>query len=104
MTKYYSSPPVTQEERETIATYDDINDTWSIYTNVRKHITKLLKIFTEEECTSIGKDSNGRIVEISIDGATHSQVSFRNKPKPMSEEQKAAMADRLQKARENKSS
>lgn len=34
----------TSEERETVCTYDNVTDLWTVYTCVQKHITKLMKI------------------------------------------------------------
>lgn len=92
------------EERETIANYDEMNNTWSIYTNVRKHITKLTKIYGEDGFDKVVKNENGTIVEAWVEDASFEQVSFRNKSKPrvMTDEQRKAAADRLSKARSNR--
>lgn len=88
-----------QYEQETICNYDYMEDSWSIYTNVRKHITRLSKVIGEERFDMISRSSDGRITEVHIDGLKHSQVSFRKESKPMSEERKAQAAENLRKAR-----
>lgn len=90
---------LTRDERETVCIYEEATNTWSIDTSVRKHITKLLRIFSEDECSRIDRAEDGRIIGVLIEGAGHSQVGFRNKPKPIPEEQRKAAAERLAKAR-----
>lgn len=85
------------EERETIPVYEEITDSWSVYSNVRKHITKLMKIFSEDEITKVTVNENGTVLEIWIDNASFEQVSFRSKSKPrnMTDEQRAALSERM---------
>lgn len=90
---------LSKDERETVCVYEEATDTWTIDTTVRKHITKLLRIFDENEIDVIERADDGRIIGLTISGAGKSQVSFRNKPKPMSEEQRRAAAERMQAAR-----
>lgn len=89
--------PVTREEQETIANYEYETDTWNIYTCVQKHITKLFKIFDESDCSKIWRNDEGRILAIEINGASHEQVSFRNKSKKkeLTEEEKKVIAERF---------
>lgn len=93
--------PVPREEQETIANYEYETDTWNIYTCVQKHITKLFKIFDESDCSKIWRNEDGRILAIEIEGASHEQVSFRNKSKKkeLTEEERKAIAERLQRNR-----
>lgn len=93
--------PVPREEQETVCVYDYELDSWSLYTCVRKHITRLTKIFSEDEIDRVFKDDSGRIVAIQIDDVDPSQVSFRNKSKKknLSDEEKREIADRMKKAR-----
>lgn len=104
MDKRISKESIPLEERETMTNYEEITDTWSIYSNVRKHITKLTKIFSEDEISKVTVNENGAITEIFIEGASFEQVSFRNKSKPrvMTDEQREEAAERLRKARLNK--
>lgn len=104
MDKRISKESIPLEERETLTNYEEITDTWSIYSNVRKHITKLTKIFSEDEISKVTVNENGAITEIFIEGASFEQVSFRNKSKPrtMTDEQREEAAERLRKARLNK--
>ena len=94
--------PVPGEEQETVCVYDYELDSWSLYTCVRKHITRLTKIFSEDEIDRVFKDDSGRIVAIQIDDVDPSQVSFRNKSKKknLSDEEKREIAERMKKARE----
>lgn len=103
MEKYSVNETASKEERETIAVYEELTDTWSIYSNVRKHITKLTKIFGEDGFDRAGVDDDGRLMEVSKDGVEHGQVSFRNKKKPMSEEQRAKAAERMRKMHQDNS-
>lgn len=103
MKKYSVNETAPKEERETIAVYEEMTDTWSIYSNVRKHITKLTKIFGEDGFDKAGIDDDGRLMEVTKDDVDHGQVSFRNKKKPMSEEQRAKAAERMRKMHEDKS-
>ncbi|MCY7156708.1 hypothetical protein [Streptococcus gallolyticus] len=51
------------EERETIIRYDELENSWYLESNVRKHITKILK--TEEVFESVDKElENGRVVSV----------------------------------------
>ena len=104
MEKRISTESIPLEERETLANYEEITDTWSIYSSVRKHITKLTKIFSEDDISKVTVNENGTITEIFIEGASFEQVSFRNKSKPrvMTDEQREEAAERLRKARLNK--
>lgn len=89
-----------KEEREAVCVYEEETDTWSLYTCVRRHITRLQKIFGEEGFDKIDRDENGRIIAVQIDGVDPSHVSFRQKSKrkELSEEEREALAER---AREN---
>lgn len=92
-----------QGERETVCVFDETNDVWVVESSVRKHITKLLKMYGEENISNSLTDDNGRYIYVEFKNVDPSQVSFRSKSKPrvMTEEQKQQLADRLRKSREN---
>ena len=84
-------------EQETICNYDYPTDSWSIYTNVRKHITRLTKVIGVERFDKISRNSEGRITEVTINGLDHANVLMRAKPvkREMTEEQKQAFVERM---------
>lgn len=88
---------IPQDEQETICNYDYLTDSWSIYTNVRKHITRLTKVIGEERFDKISRSSDGRITEVTIDGLDHANVLMRAKPKErkQTEAQKKAFMERM---------
>ena len=104
MEKYLLKETPSKEERETITNYDELTDSLSFYTNVRRHITKLVKIFGEDGFDKVGVDEEGRILEIHINNVDERHMLIRDIPKErkMSEEEKQAVAERLRKARESK--
>src|SRR5699024_3945903 len=83
-------------EQETICNYDYLTDSWSIYTNVRKHITRLTKVIGEKRFDKISRNSEGRITEVTINGLDHANVRMRAIPakSEMSEAQKQALMKR----------
>lgn len=51
------------EERETVIRYDEQDNNWTFESNVRKHMTKILKL--EEAFESINKElENGRVISV----------------------------------------
>ena len=84
-------------EQETICNYDYLTDSWSIYTNVRKHITRLSKVIGEERFDKVSRNSEGRITEVTINGLDHANVLMRAKPakREMTEAQKQAFVERM---------
>lgn len=85
------------EERETVIRYDEQDNNWTFESNVRKHMTKILK--SEEAFESVDKElENGRVISVratlsNLDDFTVSPF-VKNKRK-MSDEQKREMAERL---------
>lgn len=94
------------EEQETVLVYEYETDTWSLYTCVRKHITRLMKVFSEEQFDKISRNEDGRIIAVQIDGVPEAHVLMRDVPKgrKMTEEQRLAQRERLRKARAAKTS
>ena len=92
---------VTAPERETIILTSDEDSEWTVYTCQQKIMTKMKKIGAEPYKTE--KDSNGNVIAnyYKID---FKQVSFRSpsQKREMTEEQKQKVAERLQRARNNK--
>lgn len=91
---------IPKEEQETILNHNAETNVWSIYSCESTQITKLLKQFTEDEYTKVSLNRDGRIIELWIEDQENNRISYRKKPKPMSEEQKEAVAERFRKARE----
>lgn len=93
----------TSEEQETICNYDRHTNTWSVYTCVAKHITKLTKLYGDPDWFQYSEDGNERIIAAKWEGLKSSQVSFRKESKRvMTDEQKENAAERLRLAREKK--
>lgn len=78
---------VPREEQETTCIYDHQLGQWVIESNVRKHITKLMKQYPEAEV--IEQYSHGTPVFIRV-VLNEDLVSFR---KPVSQERRAQMAE-----------
>lgn len=84
-------------ERETVIRYDEQDNNWTFESNVRKHMTKILK--SEEAFESVDKElENERVISVratlsNLDDFTVSPF-VKNKRK-MSDEQKREMAERL---------
>lgn len=93
---------IPKDEQETILNHNAEENSWSIYSCESTQITKLTKQFTEDEFTRVGVNTEGRIIELWIDDLENNRISYRKKPKEMSDEQKEAIAERFRKARENK--
>lgn len=84
------------EERETVCITNDEDKTWTIETYMQSIVTKLRKAGIEPD--SIREDGRHLYKNVPFN-----QVSFRSKSeRTMSDEQKAAAAERLKNAREAK--
>lgn len=85
-----------EDEKETILSFDYKNKVWNIWTSVPTHITKLLKL----------KDSNLEVDTVNDTGTITAikgsigakQISFRN-IKELSEEQKEVVRERFKQNR-----
>ncbi|MEQ9810326.1 hypothetical protein [Streptococcus jiangjianxini] len=85
------------EERETVIRYDEQDNTWYFESNIRKHITKILK--TEDAFESVDKEiEDGRVISVctklsNLDDFTVNP--FVKNRRKLSDEQKRKMAERL---------
>lgn len=66
-----------KEEKETIINFDYLTDTWSVESNVAKHMTRLFKIVDADKIEVLCTDKNGRPTQIRVRGLKK-LVSFRN--------------------------
>lgn len=85
------------EERETIVRYDELENSWYIESNVRKHITKILK--TEEAFESVDKQlEDGRVIQVRAKLSNLNDYSinpFVRKRRKLSDEQREALKMRF---------
>ena len=91
------------DERETIFLYSEIDNAWTISTNVRKHITKLMKrpelykVIREEK-----DEETGRTISIEVLVDDLSSVTLSPFPRPkreMTDEERKRISERLAKYR-----
>lgn len=91
------------DERETIFLYSEIDNAWTISTNVRKHITKLMKrpelykVIREER-----DEETGRTISIEVLVDDLSSVTLSPFPRPkreMTDEERKRISERLAKYR-----
>lgn len=89
------------EERETLVRYDEMDNCWYLESNVRRHITKILKQIDAVEVIS-QEEENGRVVWISVkltnleDYSINPFVRKRTK-RELSDEQRQIMAEKMSK-------
>uniref|UniRef100_UPI003F68C0AC hypothetical protein n=1 Tax=Streptococcus pluranimalium TaxID=82348 RepID=UPI003F68C0AC len=85
------------EERETVIRYDEQDNTWHFESNIRKHITKILK--TEDAFESVDKEiEDGRVISVraKLSNLDDFMVNpFVKNKRKLSDEQKRKMAERL---------
>lgn len=67
----------TKEEMETVLLYDYITDTWSVHTNVPRHISRLFKVVDEDKIEVLSVTKNGKPNQIQAKGLKK-LVGFRN--------------------------
>lgn len=89
--------PYLPEERETVIRYDELDDCWYFESNVRRHVTKILKM--EHAFESVEKELENNFciyVRAKLSNLDDFSVSpfVRNKAK-MTDEQKRKQAERL---------
>lgn len=98
----------TRDERETVILYSELDNAWSISTNVRKHITKLqkrsdlYKVIREELDEETGRTI---YIEVLVDDLSKASISPFPRPKrkrEYTEEELQKLRERLAKSR-NKS-
>jgi hypothetical protein len=89
-------------ERETFAHYDELEDSWTIETNVRKHITKLMKkidlieILDQEINPTNGLPAYVR-AKVKMDKANVNPMPKAKIKRELTEEQRLAMRERMSK-------
>ena len=96
---------LTAEERETLLRFDYLDQCWYVETSVPTHITKFKKQGWEIVSQTLSKDGSIQAVEFKCDNP--SSISIGNaerKKKELTEEQRQKLTERLQKARNKKSS
>ena len=87
------------DERETIFLYSEIDNAWTISTNVRKHITKLMKrpevykVILEEKDEEKGRTIS---IEVLVD-VTLSPFPYPKAKREMTEEERKAASERMRK-------
>lgn len=64
-----------KDEQETVILYDYLTDTWSIETNVQKHITILMKKYPNVEVMYVNKQGNPSAVRVN---GIKNAISFRS--------------------------
>ena len=89
------------DERETIFLYSEIDNAWTISTNVRKHITKLMKrpevykVIREEKDEETGRTIS---IEVLVDDLANVTLSPFPRPKikrEMTDEEREAARERM---------
>lgn len=89
-------------ERETFAHYDELENSWTIETNVRKHITKLMKkidlieILDQEINPANGLPAYVR-AKVKMDKANVNPMPKAKIKRELTEEQRLAMRERMSK-------
>ena len=64
-----------KDEMETVILYDYLTDTWSIETNVQKHITILMKRYSNVEVVYVNKEGNPTSVRVT---GVKNAITFRS--------------------------
>lgn len=91
------------DERETVLLYSEIDNAWTISTNVRKHISKLMKrpetytVIREEKDEETGRTI---YIEVLVDDLANVTLSPFPRPKvkrEMTEEERKAASERMRK-------
>ena len=85
------------DERETIFLYSEIDNVWTISTNVRKHITKLMK---RPEVYKVIREETGRTISIEVlvddlANVTLSPFPYPKAKREMTEEEREAARERM---------
>ena len=91
-----------REEQETVCLYDKENGKWSVYSNVQKHISKLIKQYGNDDCVDfkvVSVHESGSPSCVNIKGLPD-VISFRTTAKrEVTEEQRQQARERLMNAR-----
>lgn len=94
---------LTAEERETLLRFDYLDQCWYVETSVPTHITKFKKQGWEIVSQTLSKDGSVQAVEFKCDNPS-SIIIGKTEKKKLTEEQRQKLTERLQKARNKKSS
>lgn len=96
---------ISQEERETLLRYDYLDKCWYVETSVPTHITKFKKQGWEIVSQTVNENGNVQVVEFKCDNPSSITIGQAEKKKrELTEEQRQKLTERLQKARNKKSS
>ncbi|MBF8418922.1 hypothetical protein [Heyndrickxia coagulans] len=85
--------PYSRDEQETTLVFDNSTGEWGVYSTVPKHIRKLSKLCE----LKILEEENGKPIAVGC-VLSEKQICFK-KERVYTEEQRAAAAERLKKAR-----
>lgn len=96
---------ISQEERETLLRYDYLDQCWYVETSVPTHITKFKKQGWEIVSQTVNENGNVQVVEFKCNNPSSVTIGKAEKKKrELTEEQRQKTIERLQKARNKKSS
>jgi len=96
------------DERETIFLYSEIDNAWTISTNVRKHITKLMKrpevykVIREEKDEETGRTISIEVLVDDLENVTLSPFPRPKVKREMTEEERKAASERMKLMREKR--
>lgn len=91
------------DERETVLLYSEIDNAWTISTNVRKHITKLMKrpeayrVIREEKDEETGRTIYIEVLVDDLANVTLSPFPYPKVKRKMTEEEREAARERMRK-------
>lgn len=89
------------DERETVLLYSEIDNAWTISTNVRKHITKLMKrpetykVIREEKDEETGRTIYIEVLVDDLANVTLSPFPYPKVKREMTEEEREAARERM---------
>lgn len=94
-----------KEERETVLRFDYLEQCWYVDTSIPKHINKFKKQGWEITSQTINENGNIQAVEFKCNNLSSITIGKAEKKKrELTEEQRQKTVERLQKARNKKSS
>lgn len=91
------------DERETVLLYSEIDNAWTISTNVRKHISKLMKrpetytVIREEKDEETGRTIYIEVLVDDLANVTLSPFPYPKVKREMTEEEREAARERMRK-------
>lgn len=91
------------DERETVLLYSEIDNAWTISTNVRKHISKLMKrpetytVIREEKDEETGRTIYIEVLVDDLANVTLSPFPYPKVKREMTEEERKAASERMRK-------